>query len=220
MPNRFFRPAVFWLVCSTLLAGAWRADAQQPRLPRGDASLTVGWLHSDVSNLGNEYDAWASRRVTLNGQAGMYWTEHWKTELAAERSNRQNRWHSTSVQRPGGELYRVTEDRIQDTRVSIGQFYQFGHNAWSHVLLGCGISVTRRHTISDVQPLTQYDRFGRVVVESGSTGSSTEVRAAPFAAAAVKGYLTPRAFVRADVQGDFRAELEALVLRIGFGFDF
>ena len=221
MLYRCCRPTVFWLACSTVLVGAARAEAQHPRLPRGDASITVGWLHSDVSNLGNEYDVWASRRATLQGQAGIYWTEHWKTEISAERSNTQDRYHSNRVQRPGEDvLYRATNDRIQDTRVSIGQFYQFGRNAWSHVLLGCGISLTRRHTISEVQPLMRYEWGGAVLVEPGSTGSSTEVRAAPFATAAIKGYLTPRAFVRADVQADFRAELETLVLRIGFGVDF
>jgi len=191
-------------------------------LPRADVSATVGWLHANVSNLSETYDAWANRRATLNGEAGVYWTEHWKTEFAAERSNTQDRWHSTTVPLPeGGETFRVSEHHIQDTRLSIGQFYQFGHNAWAHVLLGGGISVTRRYTLTDIRPLQRYDRSGGVVIiDPGRTESSSDTRASPFASAATKAYLTTRVFVRADAQADFRSSLEAVVLRIGLGVDF
>ncbi|MGE5815218.1 MAG: outer membrane beta-barrel protein [Acidobacteriota bacterium] len=196
-------------------------QAQQPRLPRADGSMSVGWLHSNVSDMDHPYDSWASRRATLNGQAGFYWTEHWKVELGAERSTTQDRWQSSPVELSGGSVaYRVSEQHIQDTRLSIGQFYQFGHNAWAHLLLGGGLTVTLRHTVSDVQPLTRYDRNAVVVVEPGYSNSTDDTSVNPFAALAVKTYLTPRVFMRSDVQTDFRSNLQAVVLRIGFGVDF
>jgi hypothetical protein len=209
------------LMCASVLVLSGRAEAQQPRLPRADASVTLGWLHADVSDVSEPYDRWANLRATLNGQAGVYWDEHWKTELAAERSNGEDRWQSAPVVLPGGAfVVRVSEHHIQDSRFSVGQFYQFGHNAWTHVLLGGGISLTLRQTLSDVQPLERYDRTGRIVVEPGWTESTNRVQASPFAAAAVKAYVTPRVFVRTDIHADFRAEIQAVILRVGFGVDF
>jgi hypothetical protein len=198
-----------------------RVLAQQPRLPRADLSVSAGWLHSNVSDLGNPYDGWANRRATLNGQSGFYWTEHWKTEVSAERSNAEDRWQSSPIELQGGALaYRASEQRIQDTRLSIGQFYQFGHNAWAHVLLGGGLNVTERQILNTVQPLSRYDRNAVVVIEPGYSTSTSDTFVDPFVAFAVKAYVTPRVFMRSDVQADFRSELQAVVLRIGFGVDF
>lgn len=209
------------LVCAPLLLLGSLAEAQQPRLPRADASATVGWLHADLSEISERYDRWANLRATLNGQAGVYWNENWKTEFSAERSNSEDRWQSTPVQLPDGAFpVRMSEHHIQDSRVSVGQFYQFGHNAWTHVLLGGGLSVMHRRTVSDIQPLERYDRTGRVVLEPGWTQSRTSTHASPFAAAALKAYITPRVFMRADVHADFRPDIEAVVLRVGFGVDF
>jgi hypothetical protein len=209
------------LWCVLFLLPAAAAEAQQPRLPRADASASVGWLHADVSDLSEPYDTWASRRATLNGQVGLYWTEHWKSEVGAERSNTQDRWESVMVPQPGGEpAFRVSEHHIQDTRVSIGQFYQFGHNSWTHVSLGGGVNVTRRSTVTDIQPVTRYDRTGMVVLEPGSRSSSADTDVNAFTSVAFKAYMTPRVFMRSDVQTDFRKDLQAVVLRIGVGADF
>jgi hypothetical protein len=208
------------LLSAALLLAAVPAAAEQPRLPRGDASVTVGWLHADVAGVSEPYDSWASRRATLNGQAGLYWTEHWKTEFAAERSNRQARWQSITVPQPEGTAFRIAEHQVQDTRASFGQFYQFGHNAWTHLSFGGGLTIMRRNTISDIRPLSRHDRSGEVILEPGRTERTDETRASAFAAAALKAYVIPRAFVRTDVQADFRNRLEAVVLRIGVGVDF
>lgn len=195
--------------------------AEQPKPPRADASATVGWLHSNVSDISDRFDGWDNRRAVLNGQAGFYWTEHWKTEVAAERSNAQERWNNSSVQLPGGVMaFRASEHLIQDTRVSVGQFYQFGHNAWTHALLGAGLSVTRRHTVTNIQPLIRYDRPTPVTVDPGYTSASNSTRVNLFATAAMKGYVAPRVFVRADLQADFNLDLQAVVMRIGVGVDF
>jgi hypothetical protein len=130
-------------------------------------------------------------------------------------------WDSEDVRLPGDQtVFRSAEHRIQDTRVSIGQFYQFGHNAWAHGLLGGGVCLTRRGVTSEFSPLVRYDRNGPITLEPGYRASSSETRATPFAAAVAKAYVTPRVFVRSEVQADFRGGVEAVVLRAGVGVDF
>lgn len=210
------------LACLLVVVVPGLADAQQPRLPRADLTVSAGWLHSHLSDRQeNIYDDWANRRATLTGQVGVYWTEHWKTELAVERSNTQRRWQTAPVDLPGGAYgYRSSDSRIQDTRVSLGQFHQFGHNAWAHALLGGGVSITRRHTTEEVEPLMRYDRNVVVVLEPGYSRSFDRTGANAFVAAAVKAYMTPQVFFRSDVVADFRSRMEAVVMRVGFGVDF
>lgn len=219
-------------MCLALACLATPAAAQtppSPRLPRGDVSLTLGWLHSNVSALTSgddvlalSYDEdWASRRATLTGQVGFYWTEHVKTEFTAERSSSQEVWQGESILLGGGrQTWRNIQHDIQDTRFSVGQFYQFGHNAWAHALLGGGVSVTARDIATEISPVFIYDSRETVLVQPGETRRSDDVRTNAFVAAAVKGYVTPRWFIRGDTQVDFRSKVDAVVLRIGFGVDF
>lgn len=207
--------------CLTLLLPAARAEAQQPRLPRADASVSVGWLNANVSALTGTSDDWANRRATIVGQAGVYWTEHIKTEVMVEHSSSQQVWDSEDVRLPDGRIaFRYAHNDVTDTRVSIGQYYQFGHNAWTHVLVGGGLNLTRRGVNSDISPLVLNERNGSLTLEPGHSRLSSETGAAAFAAAAAKAYMTPRVFVRSEVQADVRRGIEAVVLRAGIGVDF
>ncbi len=213
------------LTCLVLGLLAQPAAAQNarpaPHLPRADASASLGWLHAEVSAVSHGRDNWAGRRATLAGQAGFYWTEHLKTEVVAERSTHQDVWESSSVFLPDGRTaWRNSRNNIQDTRFSMGQFYQFGHNAWAHVSIGGGVSITTRDISSEVSPLMVYDRTGQQTLEPGDSRVGTDTRTNAFAAAALKAYVAPRVFVRSEVQADFRGSLDAIVARVGLGVDF
>ncbi len=204
-----------------LAAPATAQTPDVPRPPRADASVSMGWLHSEVSALSEGEDNWASARVTLTGQAGFYWTEHLKTEFVAERSSREQIWTGQNVFLPDGRIaWRSTQHDIQDTRVSVGQYYQFGHNAWAHVSLGAGVSVTRRDVESEKSPLFVSDRSGQQTLEPGSTATFTDTRTNAFAGVVLKAYVTPRAFFRTDLQADFRSSIDNVIVRAGFGVDF
>jgi hypothetical protein len=192
-----------------------------PRLPKADASLSIGWLHAEVSALSHGEDNWAGQRATLAGQAGIYWTEHLKTEFIAERSSSQKVWEGENViLAQGRTAWRSSQHEIQDTRFTVGQFYQFGHNAWAHASIGGGLSITLRDIATEVSPLYIYDGRGQLILEPAETRRGDDTRTNAFVAAAVKSYVSPRMFVRTDVQADFRTSLDAVVLRVGFGVDF
>lgn len=204
-----------------LAAPAAAQTSDPPRPPRADASVSMGWLHSEVSALTGGEDNWASERVTLTGQAGFYWTEHLKTEVVAERSSREQIWTGRNVFLPDGRVaWRSSQHDIQDTRVSVGQYYQFGHNTWAHVSLGAGVSVTRRDIESETSPLYVSDRSGQQSLEPGFTAALTDTRTNAFAGLVLKAYVTPRAFFRTDLQADFRSSIDNVIVRAGFGVDF
>lgn len=210
------------LACAALLIPETsRAQGTPPRLPRADASLSVGWLHAEVFELTGTRDNWANQRATLAGQAGLYWTEHLKTEVTVERSTTETVWEGIEVPLPDGpRAWRHAEHAIQDTRITVGQFYQFGHNAWAHVALGGGVVVSGRRRTSTISPLIVWDRTGERLLANGSTESDRTTDARAFAAFVSKAYVTPRVFVRSDIQADFRTTLDAFVLRVGMGVDF
>ncbi len=210
-----------WVLMVAALLVSAPATAQTPGASRGDASVSLGWLHSDVSALSRGEDTWASGRLTLAGQAGFYWTGHLKTEVVAERSDHEDVFIGESILLPAGRTaWRSTQHDIQDTRLSIGQFYQFGRNTWAHVSVGAGVSVTWRDITSETSPLIAYDRSGQQQLEPGSTRTSADTQTNAFAALALKAYLTPRAFFRSDLQTDFRSSIDNLAVRVGFGMDF
>lgn len=221
MVRRGLTVAALAACACVLVPGASAAQTATPHLPRADVSLSVGWLHAQIFEMSNTRDDWASQRATLGAQAGLYWTEHIKTEITVERSTTQTMWEGVDVSLTGGvRAWRSAEHAVQDTRVSIGQFYQFGHNAWAHVALGAGVAVTGRSRSSDFSPLVFFDRAGERTLESGYSESvrSTETRA--FAAVVSKAYVTPRVFIRAELQTDFESSLDAVVMRVGVGVDF
>ena len=141
-------------VLASLPAVPAAAQTAETKLPRGDASVSLGWLNSDVSALSRSGDDWASGRITLAAQAGFYWTEHLKTEVVAERSTHEEIYEGENVFLSGGRTaWRNTRHDVADTRLSVGQFYQFGRNAWAHVALGGGLSVTWRDIDSETSPV-------------------------------------------------------------------
>jgi hypothetical protein len=196
-----------------------------PPPPRADVVGSIGWLHATSDGLtGNFYrnDDW-TRHATLTLATGIYWTEHWKSELSIGRSSGANVWDYELIE-TGSELVpRTVRHDVGHTRVSLTQAYQFGRNQWVHPSIGVGVLVDRRDVRSDYSPAVAY-RGPSVtpvtIAPPANTGPVTTTVALPFVTAAVKAYVTPRAFVRSDVQVAFRRRAESIVAHAGFGFDF
>jgi hypothetical protein len=215
-----------WLLLAIAPSAAFAQVAPPAvELPRADLAATVGWLHSaiDLGATAFPYDDWVHDRGTIGATAGVYWTEHLKTEVAVETSNGTSRWTTVPIAMGGRIAYRSVEHTIRDTRFSIGQYYQFGHNQWVHPSVGGGITIRRRarSTLSD--PLIFYGGSGREpehTIDVEPFDSSTTIEPAAFVAVSLKAYLTRRAFFRTDTELDFRDGLSDANARVGFGVDF
>ncbi|HSL23851.1 MAG TPA: hypothetical protein VK886_20120 [Vicinamibacterales bacterium] len=196
-----------------------------PDLPRGDVAGAVGWLHAPVDDLTTGFfraGDW-TRHATIAGTAGAYWTEHWKIEIAAEHSSTADVWDSEVVQVGRDSTQRSVYHQVTFSRFSLAQFYQFGRNQWVHPSLGAGVVLLRREIVTEYSPATLY-RSDRGTAETIAPGERLPPRAttvaAPMIAAAVKAYLTPRAFFRGDGQVALRGGPDSVVFHAGFGFDF
>lgn len=215
--------AVLVLFVYPAVAGAQAPTVPAP--PRGDVSGAVGWLHVPFEPSSHDSlrdDDW-TRHATGTATAGLYWNDHWKTELSAEVSTRPEVW-DTEVLRVGNEIaYRSVRHRIQYTQFTLAQFYQFGRNDWVHPALGAGVLIQRRGGESEYSPavISGSPRGPIVTIDPGGRKDlATTTIAAPFVAAALKAYITPRAFFRTDLQVAFRRDVESVVMHAGFGIDF
>ena len=212
---------LFFVACPAIAAAQ---VTQVPSPPRGDVAGTVGWLHVPFASPADSlWDERWTHHATATVTAGLYWTDHWKTELSASVSNRADAWTTELLQFGSDTTYRSATHRIRYSEVSIAQLYQFGRNDWVHPAIGAGVLVQRRTGESEYSPIVipRAPGGGPALIDPGGLKELTpRTMAAPFVAAALKAYVTPSAFFRADVQVAFREDVDAVVLHAGFGIDF
>jgi hypothetical protein len=216
-----------WLLCLPAAALAQQATSA-PGLPRGDAAMAAGWLHSAIDSAVTAPPSfrgrdWTHDRATFGAGAGFYWTQHLKTELWVEASNDTEIWDTRIINENGAEVVRGVEHMVSDVRLSFAQFYQFRENEWVHPSVGAGVTIRRRTNVSEYAPAYVFsDRGGtpRVIRPAERIGPETRTEATGFLALAVKTYVSRRAFLRTDAQVEFRNGLEDVNARVGFGFDF
>jgi hypothetical protein len=217
---------VAWLVSFPIAAFA-QAAPPGFRPPRGDVAVSVGSLHTDVGDLmaevpGLRDDDWTHDQATIGASLGWYWTENLKTEFGIDTSSTARIWDTQQVVVGPDVVYRSVEHSLGDTRVSLGQYFQFGHNQWVHPSIGAGVTVRWRDRTSEYTPAVVFRGTPRepepVLASARDTSRTTETGA--FVALALKAYLTPRAFFRADTQLDLRGGVEQVTARAGLGIDF
>lgn len=187
------------------------ARGQTPtQLVRADATATLGVFtanHTDV----DEYGRWGHSGFA-GLAAGYYWTDHLKTEIETAWTGDVEAFsYERTVDRPN--TYAYSEHQYRVFKVSAGQAYQFGRNAFLHPFVGAGIDIDR-----------QRERIERSI-ETPTTSNRTDrtdtsVRAHPFAAVGFKAYLTQRAFFRGELKTVVGSRVEHVVWKAGFGVDF
>ena len=201
---------------------SWPAAAQTmgagaPPLPRADASGLLGWLGHHQSDTGDTGDDW-NNRLYAAAQAGYYWTEHLKTEVEVGITSEGSSWVSMLTDgrsASGFPAYTFETREYKDTRLSLGQTWQFLHNRWVHPFVTGGVHFDHSHLRREIQfqsdPLIPPTE--RLVEED-------RWRTKPFLGTGLKMYFTPRAFTRMDLLVASGSGGQHLVWRIGFGKDF
>jgi hypothetical protein len=218
--------------CAQTASAQGTAGLQHPlesaaALPRGDAAAYFGWFGANKSELGG-YDDWYKRVWHGSLSAGYYWTENLKTELDFGGTTR-------------GEIYEIPpfepgtavnvgpiDHEFSTRRLTLGQHYQFFHNALFHPTLGGGVALTWETTERTFPPVFVRDPpvAGspippiREVIPERTEGPETRLRTMAFAATGFKAYFAPRGFFRSDLRVMFTDRVEDVTLRFGFGMDF
>ncbi len=102
-------------------------------------------------------------------------------------------------------------------RVVAQQIYQFGHNAWVHPYVGAGVAVlweTSRLEF-DQPPFA----IPGTAVAAVRTVRRPSTRVKPVVSAGLKAYISPRAFVRADILLSPWTTSRDVTVRGGIGVD-
>jgi hypothetical protein len=194
-----------------------------PRLPKWDAGGSLGWYQGRIDG-GDQSQHWYHRSTFLGGSVGHYWTDNLKTEIDAG-------WTSdggfTSWEGPMASSEYCCEyarHNASNTKLSVAQIYQFGHNAWFHAFVGAAVGVDqqRDHVVHPAQTVFRYQSAGTTTPVSTALDlpayetSVTRWRVGPLGLAGFKAYISERAYFRSEV----RIGAREVNMRVGFGVDF
>jgi len=214
------RPAIA-VVLWALTVGAAAAQTSAPDVVRPDVAGSIGWLNVNKSQLDSRND-WYNRGVHGAVTFSWYWSSHLKTELEASASTRVRFNSSRELLFDGIRSYTASEHTFSTRRLTVGQQYQFGENAWFHPHLAAGVDFNWETTTRFDREVYQYiaGRQPGLVRPAVRHPERTDLRVRPFVAAGFKAYMTPRGFFRSDVRVAVGERLEEVLFRFGFGVDF
>lgn len=214
------RLAIACALCA-LTARASAAQTPGPDVVRPDLCGSIGWLNVNKGEL-SSYNDWYNRAAEGAVTFGWHWSVHHKTELEASVSNSAEFRSSTEEIINGYRAYVGSEHTFGTRRVTIGQLYQFGENAWFHPHLAAGVDFNWESIKRTDREVLFYDPGARQTVylrQPVVHPHRTDLHARPFAAAGFKAYMTSRAFFRSDVRLIAGRRLEEVLVRIGLGMD-
>ena len=188
-----------------------------------DAAGYVAWLRANRGGIGGDTfrDWFTTPRFSLG--IGRYWTEHLKTEAELAITGQGNLVSFEELEsEPRVSRYLYRDHTYEVRTLSLLQAWQFGHNAWVHPFVGGGVDIDweRRTTEGTVQVSDSRTDPARYTVEPLLRETRTEVIARPIAIAGFKAYVARTAFFKTDVRASFRAGIDNVVWRFGFGCDF
>jgi hypothetical protein len=193
-----------------------------PAGPAVDVSGTLGWLNVNKREL-TIADDWYNRSLHAAVSAGYYWTAHLKTEIEASLSTSATLNGSEQIVIGGVRRFVFSTYRFDTRRITIGQQYQFGRNAWFHPYVGAGLDLNWERVRREDEPIFEIDpatRQPRPATDGRPPAAGTDLHSRPFAAAGFKTYMTPRAFFRTELRVVAGERIEEALLRFGFGVDF
>ena len=234
--TRTIRAAAF---AAAALFGAHAAAAQDRPVvslaaadpARWDLAGHVGWLGSNKSDIGDEWNDWYNA-ASAGVAAGYYVTPHFKAELQTAFSRQGRVFSQESIAVPGGAfpIFSSREHFFTATTISAGVSRQFFENQWFHPFVGGGLEMVREtHRIDTPQqfisgrPDPATPSIPAVLQVVPATTGSTEVNwtARPFVAIGFKGYVSERGFVRSELRSSFSTRgAEHIVWSGGAGIDF
>ena len=189
-------------------------------MPRADVSAGVGWFSGGIerplTTHGGRGRDWYNDAGWVGVQGGYYWTTNLKIEGEVSWAGTGSAWTYDEPAELGGfPAYRQTEHDLVTRTLSAGLVYQFGRNLMLHPFLGGGVDVD---LVRDDSRSVTYGFQG--VPPDHVDERVEETRPGGFIVGGVKGYLSERAFLRADIKVGRRSDAWKVVPRISLGFDF
>ena len=181
-------------------------------------------VRSPVADNESAYEDWFHTGA-YGFSVGRHLTRHFKVEIEASGSGTGHQFVSRFVTLPGSAA-RYPTSAGADTSLrslSAAATWQFFDNEWVHPFLSAGVQADaqRRSVRVWQQPVYPGDpRNPFVVIPEQREGPTTSTTWKPMIGGGVKVYVTPRAFIRADVRTTLGKAPQAAAFRGGLGIDF
>jgi opacity protein-like surface antigen len=194
-----------------------------PDLRRWDVSGDVGWLSSNKSETGPDWNDWYDVAVG-GGSGGYYVTPNLKAELRLAFSGEGSILQEERIDIPEQTFpaFRLREHHFRTTTVRGGVAYQFFENRWFHPHVGAGVEIARESDRMFAQEWRVPSRQpgAPLVIPAVDGGTTVSWAVRPVVSTGFKWYVTERGFVRGDVSvaiGNRRAA--QVVWASGIGVD-
>lgn len=214
--------AVFWPALGSA-QGIGGISLAPPDLPRWEVAGDVGWLGSNKSEIGPDWNDWYDV-ATGGASVGHYVTPHLKAELRLAFSGEGRIYHEERIDVPGQTFsaFRLREHHFRTTTLGGAVTYQFFENQWFHPHVAAGIEVVREadRTFAPEWRLPSRQPGVPSVIPAVEGGTTVSWAVKPVVGTGFKWYVNERGFVRTDVRvslGDRRAT--RIVWTAGIGVD-
>jgi outer membrane protein W len=174
-----------------------------PDLPRWDVSGDVGWLSSNKSEIGPDWNDWYDV-ASGGGSLGYYVTPNLKAELRLAFSGEGSIYQEERIDIPGQSFpaFRLREHHFRAATLGGGVTYQFFENQWFHPHVGAGLETVRESDRTFVPewrvPTRQPGQPLVIPAAESRTNVSWAVR--PVVSTGFKWYVSERGFIRSDLR--------------------
>lgn len=192
-------------------------------LPRWDVSGDVGWLSSNKSEVGPDWNDWYDA-FSAGGSAGFYVTPNLKAELRLAFSGEGSIYEEERLDTPGQPfpVFRLREHHFREATLRGGVAYQFFQNQWFHPHVGAGLEVAREsdRMFAPAWRVPSRDPGAPLVIPEVDGGTTVSWAVRPVVSAGFKWYVNERGFIRSDLGvtiGNKRAS--HVVWSVGIGVD-
>lgn len=205
-----------------LAAVLWSAAASAQEFPRWDVSGEVGWLSSNQSDIGPEWNEWYDEPVG-GALLGRYVGPHLKTELRFAFGGEARIYEQEPIVVPGQPfpIFRSREHILRKTSLGGSVHYQIFENQWFHPQLGAGLEIAREtdRTLAPELRVSSRDPGRPLIVPPLAETRRVDWTARPFVTGGFKWYVNDRGFIRSDLRVAFGDEVADVTWSAGIGVD-
>jgi hypothetical protein len=194
-----------------------------PGLPRWEIAGDAGWLSSNKSEIGPDWNDWYDV-ATGAAAVGRYVTPNLKADLRLAFSGEGSIFREERIGVPGQPFpaFRLREHHFQTATIGGGATYQFFQNQWFHPHIAAGIEVVREadRTFAPESRLPSRQPGVPLLIPAIEETTTVSWAVRPVVGTGFKWYASERGFVRTDVRVSIGTKGAAhVVWTAGIGVD-
>jgi hypothetical protein len=194
--------ALFWPALASPQAVS-AISLSSPDLPRWDVAGDAGWLSSNKSEIGPDWNDWYVVAAG-GGSVGHYLTSNLKAELRLAFSGEGRIFVEEPLEIPGQTFpaFRLREHRFRASTLGGGVLYQFFENQWFHPHVGAGLEIVREsdRTFAPEWRVPSREPGRPLVIPAFDGGTNVTWAVRPVLSTGFKWYVNERGFIRSDVR--------------------